>query len=178
MSTDAISTTPLQWPDEIDELFAGDLVVAVGSPTPAGGVVLNSVTPIGLRDREAGTVTFTTSLGFGRKLERIVADPRISVAYHTRQYGHSQRRGFALVQGIATVIADATQERRDEVAEQAKKHIGQVVEGRFWDWWLKVYYFDRVAVEVTAKRILWWPNGSLDEAPEVIGEPLTDELPA
>ena len=167
-----MTSTPLQWPDEIDELFTGDLVVAVGSPTPAGGVVLNSVTPLGLRDREAGTVTFTTSLGFGRKLERIAADPRIAVAYHTRQHGHATRPGYALVQGTASVIADYTDEQREEVRAQAREHIGQVVEGRFWDWWLKVYYEDRVGVEVKAQRILWWPDGSVEGDPVVIGEPL------
>src|SRR5438270_10279143 len=39
--------------------------------TPGGGAVLTPVAPIGLRARQAGTVSFTTSLGFGRKLERI-----------------------------------------------------------------------------------------------------------
>ena len=163
---------PLQWPDEIDEILAGDLVVTTGSPTPAGGVVLNSVTPLGLRDRDAGTVTFTTSLGFGRKLERIAADPRIAVAYHTRQHGHSQRPGLVLVQGVASVKADYDQAERDEVRAQAAEHIGQLAEGKFWDWWLKVYYEDRVGVEVAARRILWWPSGSLLDEPEVIGEPL------
>ena len=172
MSDQSTVTQPLQWPDEVDEIFTGDLVVTVGSPTPAGGVVLNSVTPLGLRDRNAGTVMFTTSLGFGRKLERIAADPRIAVAYSTREHGHSQRPGYVLVQGIADVIAEYTQERRDELVEQAQQHIGQVADGRFWDWWLKVYYFDRVGVEVKATRILWWPSGSLADEPVVIGEPL------
>jgi hypothetical protein len=72
----AVDDSPVGWTDEIDEILVGDLVVAVGMPTPMGGVALASVTPIGLRDRDAGTVGFTSSLGFGRKLERIAADPR------------------------------------------------------------------------------------------------------
>lgn len=41
---------------------------------------------MGMCDREAGTVSFTSSVGLGgRKLEHIAADPRIAVAYHTRQ---------------------------------------------------------------------------------------------
>lgn len=169
------SPGPLSWPDEIDEIFTGDLVVAVGSPTPRGGVVLNSVTPIGLRDRTAGTVSFTTSLGFGRKLERIAKDPRIAVAYHTRQHGHGDRPGYVLVQGLASVRTDYSQEERASVREQASMHLGQVVSGRFWDWWLKVYYEDRVGVEVRVRRILWWPSGSLQKNPVVLGEPLPDE---
>ena len=118
-------------------MLSGDLVGTVGSPTPAGGVVLNSVTPLGLRDRELGTVTFTTSLGFGKKLERIAADPRIAVAYHTRQHGHSTRPGLVVVQGSASVRADFSDEDRGQVRAQAADHVGQLAEGRFWDWWLK-----------------------------------------
>ena len=169
--------TPLQWPDEVDEILSGDLVVTVGSPTPAGGVVLNSVTPLGLRDRELGTVTFTTSLGFGKKLERIAADPRIAVAYHTRQHGHCTRPGLVVVQGTASVRADFSDQEREEVREQAADHVGQLADGRFWDWWLKVYYQDRVGVDVQASRILWWPDGNTRDEPEVLGQPLPSGEP-
>ena len=59
------------WPQADDEILAGDLTAALGYRTRAGGVVLTPVAPIGLRDRDARTVSFTTSLGFGRKLQRI-----------------------------------------------------------------------------------------------------------
>ena len=168
---------PVSWPDEVDEILAGDLVVAVGSPTPRGGVVLNTVTPLGMRDRGAGTVTFTTSLGFGRKLERIAADPRIAVAYHTRQHGHSDRRGIVLVQGVASVRVDYSQAAREQLAQQAAEHIGQVARGRFWNWWLEVYYQDRVHVDVKAHRIMWWPSGSPRAEPVVLGAPLPEHAP-
>lgn len=163
------------WPDEVDDILGGDLTVAVGMPTPKGGVVLASVTPIGLRDREAGTVGFTTSLGFGRKLERIAADPRIAVLYHTRQHGFSSRRGVVLVQGVATIQADFDDEERAELRQRAGAHLGQVVEGRFWDWWLATYYQDRVLVHVHARRVLWWPDGDLAQRPRVLGAPLPAE---
>lgn len=35
MSLESGPTEALQWPDEIDEIITGDLVVTVGSPTPA-----------------------------------------------------------------------------------------------------------------------------------------------
>jgi hypothetical protein len=141
-------------------------------------VVLNSVTPLGLRDRDAGTVSITTSLGFGRKLERIAADPRIAVAYHTRQHGYTTRPGVVVVQGIASVRGDYSQQDLNELAQRAAEHIGQVVTGRFWDWWLRVYYLDRVSVDVRAQRIIWWPTGSLRDEPVVLGEPLPAQTPA
>jgi hypothetical protein len=70
----------LFWDDEVEAVLAGDLTAALGYRTPAGGVVVQAVAPIGLHDRDARTVGFTTSLGFSKKLERIAADPRVAVA--------------------------------------------------------------------------------------------------
>jgi hypothetical protein len=70
------------WSDLDDEVIGGDLTAALAYATPAGGSVLTPVSPCGLRDRSAGTVSFTTSLGFGRKLERIRVNPRVVVTVH------------------------------------------------------------------------------------------------
>ena len=72
----------VSWDDAIDAVIAGDLTGGLGYRTPAGGVVVQAVAPIGLRDRAAGTIGFTTSLGFSKKLERIARDPRVSMAFH------------------------------------------------------------------------------------------------
>src|SRR5205085_5414268 len=93
---------PVTWPDAADEIIAGDLTAGVAYVTPAGGAVVTAVAPIGLRNREAGTVTFTTSLGFGRKLERIRSNPRVALAYHAREHGFASGERFVLVQGEAS----------------------------------------------------------------------------
>ena len=59
------------WSDEIDEILGGDLAAAFAYLTPAKGVVITPMAPLGLRDREAGTVTLSTSLALWRKLDRI-----------------------------------------------------------------------------------------------------------
>ena len=93
------------WPDADDEIIAGDLTAALAYVTPAGGAVVTAVAPIGLRDRDAGTVGFTTSLGFGRKLDRIKQNPRVALAYHAREHGFATGPRYVLVQGIATYDA-------------------------------------------------------------------------
>src|SRR5436305_5201949 len=96
---------PVQWPDAIDEVVGGDLTAALAYVTPAGGAVVTAVAPIGLREREAGTVGFTTSLGFGRRLDRIKQNPRVALAYHAREHGFASVSRFVLVQGTATYDA-------------------------------------------------------------------------
>src|SRR5690349_13950819 len=75
------------WPDAIDEVLAGDLPTAVAYTTPAGGAVATAVAPIGLRARAAGELTFTTSLGFSKKIDRLRKDPKVALAYHAREHG-------------------------------------------------------------------------------------------
>src|SRR6476619_3167191 len=138
----------LTWSDDLDAIIGGDLTTALAYVTPAGGTVLSAVAPIGIRDREAGTVGFTTSLGFGRKLDRIARDPKVALAYHTRQHGFATEPGVVVVQGTATVVP-GTEELRQELTAQAERFLGPMKKGRFWDRWLEAYYTDRVLVTVT-----------------------------
>ena len=97
------------WSDAEDEIIGGDLTAALAYATSAGGAVATPVAPVGLRDREAGTVGFTTSLGFGRKLDRIRENPRVALAYHAREHGFADTPRYVLVQGTASY--DSTPDR-------------------------------------------------------------------
>jgi hypothetical protein len=167
-----------RWDDGIDEILGGDLTAAIGMPTAGGGVVLATVAPIGLRDIEAGTVSFTTSLGFGRKLERIHADPRIAIAYHTRRHGKSQRPGYVHAQGRATIRYPSDEAEREAIRARAADHLGQLATGRFWDWWLVAYYDDRVLVEIAVERLTTWDDDACRGEPTVLGAAPVDEDPA
>jgi hypothetical protein len=46
---------------------------------------------------------FTISLAFGKKLERIIRNPRVAVAYHAREHGLSTSQAIVLAQGTASV---------------------------------------------------------------------------
>jgi Pyridoxamine 5'-phosphate oxidase len=166
--------TPVQWPDEVDEVIGGDLTAGVAYVTPAGGAVVTAVAPIGLRDRDMGTVSFTTSLGFGRKLERIEKDPRVALAYHARDHGRSTSPRYVLVQGDATVVKEPDPEYLEFIGRQATPYLGEPRRGFFWDRWLSAYYADRVPVHVSVHRILSWPDLRCAGEPDVHGAPLPD----
>jgi hypothetical protein len=152
------------WTDADDAVIGGDLTAALGYATPAGGVVLAAVAPVGLRDRPAGTVGFTTSLGFGRKLERMQADPRVALAYHAREHGLGPEGDdrCVLVQGRAAFSPQLpTPEQLDRLGEQVAPYLGTPRRGRFWDRWLQAYYADRLEVRVHVERVVHLPADPL-----------------
>src|ERR1700680_847183 len=129
------------WSDLDDEIIGGDLTAALAYATPAAGAVVTAVAPIGLRDRKAATVTFTTSLGFGRKLDRIRQNPRVALAYHAREHGFCSTPGHVLVQGNATFDASPDAELLATVVRPAsERFMGPAERGFFWDRWLREYY--------------------------------------
>jgi hypothetical protein len=168
----------MSWPDDVDAVLAGDMTAALAYLTPAGGAVVTAVAPVGMRDRDKGTVTFTTSLGFGKKLERIERDPRVALAYHAREHGFASGDSFVLVQGRCRPVPPADDDWNERVlGPAAARFMGPPRRGRFWDRWLREYYADRVAVTVDVERIVAWPSLDCSGGPAVHGAPRPDTPP-
>ena len=154
----------MSWSDEAEGIIDGDLTAGLAYVTPAGGVVVTAVAPIGLHDRAAGTVGFTTSLGFGKKLERIKRNPKVALAYHAREHGFADSDLYVLVQGIARPTTNPDRDYLENViAKKAERFMGPPKRGVFWDRWLEAYYADRVPVTVDVERVLTWPGDELVE---------------
>ena len=169
---------PVTWPDEVDRLLGGDLTAALSYLTPAGGTVVAGVSPCGLRDRDAGTVTFTTSFGFGRKLERIERDPHVALAYHAREHGLADGPLFVLVQGKARPVPEPDYEWNEQVLGPASvPFMGEPRRGLVWDRILREYYVDRVPITVDVERIVVWPALDCSGEPEVHGSPRPGDPP-
>ena len=160
---------PVRWSDDVDEVIRGDLTAAAAYLTPAGGAVVTAVAPVGIDRRDAGGVGFTTSLGFPRKLERILGNPRVALAFHTREHGFSASPAFVLAQGRARVDIRPSRERVDALIPQGERYFGTVVRGPVWDRLLREYYFERVFVDIAVERILAWPDLGAAGTMEVTG---------
>jgi hypothetical protein len=156
----------MSWSDEVDSVIDGDLTAGVAYVTPAGGVVVTAVAPIGLHDRDAGTVGFTTSLGFGKKLERIKRNPKVALVYHAREHGFATSDLYVVVQGIARPSTDPDRDYIENVIKpKAERFMGAPKRGVFWDRWLQAYYADRVPVTVEVEKVLVWPGDQLVSGP-------------
>ena len=85
--------------------------------------------PLGLRDRDAGTVTLSTSLGLWKKLDRIRRNPGVAVAYHAREHGLTDRPGFVLVQGRASFDPEPDREWLESITPEWDRFLGPRLEG-------------------------------------------------
>ena len=169
---------PVSWPDDVDRILGGDLTAGLAYVTPAGGSVVTAVAPVGLRDRDEGTVTFTTSLGLGKKLERIKRDPHVALAYHAREHGFASGSSYVLVQGRCRPVPAADPDWNEEVlGPAAEPFMGPPRRGFFWDRWLQEYYADRVPVTVDVERVVVWPALDCSGEPVVHGAPRPDSPP-
>jgi hypothetical protein len=172
-----MSRTPLRWPDHVDEVMVGDLTAAAAYLTPAGGAIVTGVAPCGLVERDDAVVGYTTSLAFGKKLEHIARDPRVAVAFHTREHGFSTRNGFVLVQGTAHVDLAPSPDRLEAFAPQAARYLGEVKRGPLWDRVLREYYTQRVFVDIAVERIVAWPDLGAIGNPDTYGPALVQPTP-
>ena len=158
---------PVQWSDDVDEIIGNDLAAALAYATPAKGVVITPMAPLGIRDRERGTVTLTTSLGLPKKLMRIRDNPNVAVAYHAREHTPLERPQYVLVQGRAS-FGKPDRAWLDSITPQWERFLGPRHTGLLGRA-LEVYYYERVAITIEVERVLSWPTADCATEPEVFG---------
>jgi hypothetical protein len=165
----------VQWDDEVDDIIAGDAAAGFASVTPAKGVVIMPMAPLGLRDRDAGTITVTSSLGLPKKLDRVRRNPAVAIAYHAREHGDSDSPLYVLVQGTAAVQERPDRAWLESITPQWDHFLGPRhggAAGRLLD----IYYWQRLAITVQVRRVVVYDGTSAP--PRVIGEELPRQPPA
>jgi hypothetical protein len=161
------------WTDDVDEILASDLAAGFAYLTPARGAVISPMAPLGLRDRQAGTVTVTTSQALWKKLDRIRHNSGVALAYHAREHGLTDRSGFVLVQGRATFPTTADRDWLVSITPEWERFLGARsagLAGRL----LKVYYWDRVPITIQVERIVAYPDDAAASKPQILGKPLAE----
>jgi general stress protein 26 len=109
-------------------------------------------------------VYLTSSTLFSRKLEHIKANPRVSLSITDPvATGRTDR---ATIQGDARVIEDDPHggwERLLPIWEAKEPSIVYFLKQRV----ALPLFFERSLIEITPRRVLYWPDGSASEAPIV-----------
>jgi hypothetical protein len=139
-------------------------------------VVISPMAPLGIRDREAGTVTLSTSQGLWKKLARIKRNPGVAVAYHARDNTDLDRPDYVLVQGRASFPLEPDREWLESITPAWNRFLGPRAGGPLGRL-LDVYYWQRVPITVQVERVVAYPDAAATEEPRVFGAPLSDRPP-
>jgi hypothetical protein len=173
------SETPEQagqpWPNALDPVLRGDQILVFAHRTPASGVVLTPMTNFGTHRRDEGRVTVNSSIGMWRKLERVMQEQKVAIAFHARDHSASTQTDYVMLQGDGTVgPTDDPDGWMTDLGSSWETFGGQPRDvGLLWERWLRAYHW-RVNVDVAVHRILSWNTLECDGSMTVVGPPIAE----
>jgi hypothetical protein len=166
----------VHWSDDVQEILDGDHALMLAYATPANGVVLLPVSNFAVLDRAAGVVSsVNTSVGAWKKLDRIRRNPRVALAFHTREHAATDRPEYMLVQGTAS-LPTAVEDYPSTILPNWERFEPWADQHSLWKRWRRVYAL-RIPIEIAVERILVWPDQACRGPVEAHGSPLPPDPP-
>jgi len=148
-------------PEPVERLLELALVGELTVVNKAGRPITYPLIP--LYDGEK--VYLTSSVLFSRKLEHIKGNPRVSLSL-TDPVALDGRADRATIQGDARVIEEDPHggwERLLPIWERKEPAIVAFLKARV----ALPLFFERSLIEITTRRVLYWPEGRSSVAPQV-----------
>jgi general stress protein 26 len=154
-------------PPEVRGLLDTALVAELSVVRDDGRVVTYPLIPLFDGER----IFMTSSVLFSRKLDHIRSNARVSISL-TDPIALGGRPGRATIQGDARVIDDEVHEGWKTVLPMWRKKEPVI------DWFLGQrvalpLFFERAVIEIEPRRVLYWPEGRADAAPETHERPVS-----
>ncbi len=146
-----IETVGVAISDEVEELLDRALVAELSVVGPKGVPIVHPMIPL----YDGRFVYMTSSVLFSRKLERIKADPRVSVSITDEHALRGSNLAGAVIKGLARVIDDDLHDgwtrllplwkaKEPAVEEFLKKRYAMPL---FWE---------RAVIEITPTKVIAW----------------------
>ena len=155
-------------PKEVIELVEAALVTELSVVRPDGRPITYPLIP--LWDGEK--VLMTSSILFSRKLEHIKDNGRVSLSF-SDPVALGGRPGRALIQGDARVVDGQPHTDWERVLPLWSAKEPVILE------FLKArvafpLFFERSVIEVTPRRVFYWPDGDTTRPPRMTNDPAAD----
>ena len=156
---------PLNLPEEILGILNQSHTVEYASLTQAGVPITFPISPYVGED--GCTLDVQTGLAYPAKAERARRHPRVCLLYSEPLGTGLKKPPVVLVYGQATVQDADLQANTDRYLKVSLERYPEAY-GRMPGFFLKTmrWYFARIWIKVTPRRILWWPAGDLSQAPK------------
>jgi general stress protein 26 len=152
-----MATIPTPAAELLEKALVAELTVIDGHGRP----VTYPLIPLWDGER----IYMTSSTLFSRKLEHIARNPRVSVSV-TDPVSVGSRTDRVTVQGDARVIDDDPHggwERLLPIWEAKEPAIVAFLKERV----ALPLFFERALIEITPRRVLYWPDGNAEAVPRV-----------
>jgi hypothetical protein len=164
------------WPEELIPVFERALTCEFASLTKAGAPITWPMNPYLGDDRR--TIDISTGLTYSAKAERARRNPKVSILFSDPVGSGLEKMPHVLVQGMATVRDADLQAGADRYARLALgKYPSAYKTAPNFLLRRQQWYFTRIWILVTPLRILWWPGGDTESAPETWQAPEGTEAP-
>lgn len=172
----------VDWP-VLRDLASRFITSEYASLTRAGEPITWPLTPFAGAD--GITLDVSTGLTYPLKAERARRDPRVALSFSNPVGSGLEHAPVLVVQGLATVRDADLRANSARYLRESAVRLPEVY-ARIPDFMLArmAWYWARIWIEVTPRRVLWWPEGRLDrepvrwEAPASLMAPPSDPPPA
>jgi general stress protein 26 len=156
------STPAKRWvPQPVAELLERALVGELSVVRPDGRAITYPLIPLWDGER----IYMTSSVLFSRKLEHLKRNGRVSVSL-TDPVAVGDRQDRATVQGDAHVVEEDPHADWERILPiwRAKE---PAIEAFYKERVALPLFFERSLIEVTPRRVYYWPDGDSAKAPQV-----------
>lgn len=161
-------------PADVGAVLGGFLCCELSTVARDGTPVAWPAVPLHLPER--GVLLLTTSIGFPVKAANIRREPRVSLLFSDPTGSGLPDPPTVEVQGTATVADDVQTWGGDLTAHWRRVNslqpAGRAFSGSPPVRWFMDWYFMRLLIYVTPRRVRWWPGGDTTAAPRELD--LTD----
>lgn len=170
----------MAFPTEFTPIFQNYITCEYASITKTGTPITMPVTPyLGVNN----TIDVSTGLVYPAKAERARRNPKVAQLFSDPRGSGVSTPHTLLVIGDACVRDRDLQANTDRYIRDSMEKIPDMMHGfpRFLVK-MQAWYWVRIWIEVTPRKILWWRGGDLDAQPEVwinpaAGAPVSDPSP-
>jgi hypothetical protein len=151
-------------PAPAQELLESALVSELSVVRRDGRVVTYPLIPLWDGDK----IYMTSSVLFSKKLDHVRSEPKVAVSI-TDPVATGGKPGRATIQGDARVIDDEVHKGWMSVLPMWRRKEPVI------DWFVTQrvalpLFFERAVLEIVPRRVLYWPDGRTDAAPQTFTE--------